>query len=211
MSIKHALLGLIAAEPMHGYRLKATFDHRVSALWGLTTAQIYQTLNALERGGLLASRGERVGSRPARRIYSLTGAGKRALDRWLDAVPSPWMAPFRADMLIRLLFLRETDVAMLCGVLDRQEQDVLHLRERVTRMPHGAPRDGTIDVVGLFLDGITHRIDADLTLLRRCRGELAKWSRVRKLAMPTPTLAPLGARRAATPAPPVRNRRVAAR
>ena len=53
MSIKYALLGLVGEEPMHGYRLKATFDRRVGGLWKLTTAQIYQTLNALERAGLV--------------------------------------------------------------------------------------------------------------------------------------------------------------
>jgi DNA-binding PadR family transcriptional regulator len=209
MSIKYAMLGLIGEQPMHGYRLKETFDRRVGSLWGLTTAQVYQTLNALERAGLLASHGERVGSRPARRVYSLTSTGRRALERWLDAAPTPWIRPFRADVLIRLLFLREADVTAVCGVLDRQEQEVLHSRDRVTRAAHRPPRDGTIDVVGVFLDGIAHHLDADLTLLRRCREELARWSRARRLAVPT--LAARRARRDATVAPTGRDRHAATR
>src|SRR4051812_19331478 len=113
MSIKHALLGLVAEEAMHGYRVKEVFDERVGALWGLTTAQIYQALNALERRGLLESRGERVGNRPERRIYAVTAAGTRELARWLDAEPSHWARPYRADALLRLLFVRRGDVAKL--------------------------------------------------------------------------------------------------
>ena len=90
MSIKHAVLGLLSEQPMHGYRLKEAFDERVGGLWGLTTGQIYQTLKALERAALLEGRGERVGARPARRIYSLTPQGTRALNAWLDETPAPW-------------------------------------------------------------------------------------------------------------------------
>ncbi len=209
MSIKHAILGLIAEEPMHGYRLKETFDRRISALWGLTTAQIYQTLRVLERAGLLTSRGERVGNRPARRIYSLTDAGKRALNKWLGAALSPWIRPVRADVLVRLMFMREPDIATLWGALDRQEQEVLHLRDRVASAPRRPRREAAIDLTALFLDGMAHHIDADLALLRRCREELAKWSRARKLEVPT--RASCVAQRGTEPAPSLRERRAAAR
>src|SRR6185436_15829255 len=106
MSIKHAVLGLIADEPMHGYRVKEAFDERMTPLWGVTTAQIYNTLGALERGGLVASRGERVGSRPTRRIYSVTDAGARELRRWLRARGSSRAHSFRGELPIRLMLLR---------------------------------------------------------------------------------------------------------
>lgn len=184
MSIKYALLGLVGEEPTHGYRLKATFDRRVGALWKLTTAQIYQTLNALERSGLVASHGERVGARPARRIYSLTRDGRHAFDRWRDAPPRPWVRPFRAEVLIRLLFLRESDVAAMRQLLDRQERDALGVRDRAARAARRSRRDPAIDVAGMFLDGVAHHIEADLVLVRRCRAELARWARARNLETP---------------------------
>jgi hypothetical protein len=42
------------------------------------------------------------------RTYSLTNAGKRGLNRWLDAAPSPWILPFVANVLIRSI-MREAD------------------------------------------------------------------------------------------------------
>ena len=101
MSIKHAMLGLLSEQPMHGYRLKEAFDERVGGLWGLTTGQIYQTLKALERAALLEGRGERVGARPARRIYSLTPQGTRALNAWLDETPAPWTRWTSQESVVR--------------------------------------------------------------------------------------------------------------
>ncbi len=175
MSIKYAVLGLLADQPMHGYRLKDAFDERVGGLWGLTTGQIYQTLKQLERAAFLEARGERIGNRPARRIYSLTPQGARALQAWLDQTPAPWSRPFRAELLIRLLFLRPGDLGRIGLALDREEQDALHLRARIARMARdGRPPKG-IDVLGLFLDAITHHLDADVTMLRRVRQALAEW------------------------------------
>jgi DNA-binding PadR family transcriptional regulator len=198
MSIKHAILGLLSEQPMHGYRLKDIFDERVSPMWGLTTAQIYQTLSALERAGLLQSRGERVGSRPERRIYELTDAGEHELLAWLQEPPSASMRPFRADLLLRLMFLREDDVARLRRTLDRQEHEALHLYTRVTQMPRSCTAaDGVdVDILGLFLDGMAHHLDADLKILRRCRDEIERWSKARNIAVPGPTAPPI------TDAPP---------
>lgn len=182
MSIKHAILGLLSEQPMHGYRLKDIFDERVSPMWGLTTAQIYQTLSSLERGGLLESRGERVGSRPERRTYCLTDAGQRELRAWLQETPSPSTRPFRADLLLRLMFLREEDVARLYRTLDQQEHEARHLYARVTQMPRSCTAaDGAdVDILGLFLDGMAHHLDADLKILRRCRDEIERWTKARQ-------------------------------
>ncbi|HEY2389455.1 MAG TPA: PadR family transcriptional regulator [Candidatus Binatia bacterium] len=177
MSIKYAVLGLLAEQPMHGYRLKDAFDERVGGLWGLTTGQIYQTLKQLERDGSLEARGERVGNRPARRIYSVTAQGTRALQAWLDETPAPWSRPFRAELLIRLLFLRPGDLSRVGRALDREEQDALHLKARIGHMTRDGRPPGGVDVLGLFLDGITHHLDADVTMLRRVREAVIAWGR----------------------------------
>jgi len=176
MSIKYALLGLMREEPMHGYRVKETFDRRVGTLWGLTRPQIYQTLNALERAGLLASHGERVGSRPARRIYTLTDGGRRAFERWLDAGSVCRARPFRADVLLRLLFVRERDGPSIDAALGSAEQRALQLVDRVARARDRAPRDGGIDICGMLREGAARQAEVDLELVRRCRAELARWS-----------------------------------
>ena len=175
MSIKYALLGLMRDEPMHGYRVKEAFDRRVGSLWGLTRPQIYQTLNALERVGLLTSHGERVGSRPARRIYTLTDLGRRAFERWLDSGSVCRPRPFRADLLLRLLFVRERDVAPIAAALERAEQRALQLVDRIAGVPNSAARDRAIDVGGMLRAGAARQAETDLDLVRSCR-QLARWS-----------------------------------
>jgi DNA-binding PadR family transcriptional regulator len=185
MSIRHAILGLLAEQPMHGYRLKEAFDRRLSPLWGLTTGQVYQSLQALERAGLVASRGERVGRRPARRVYSVTADGRRELDLWLRETPTVWVRPFREEILIRLMLLREPDAAPLWQSLARQEHEVTLLLARVTRMRdelHGA-RSG-VDLLATFLDGMTVHLEADIKSLQRFRAEIERWARRRKVALP---------------------------
>nr|MBP7964807.1 helix-turn-helix transcriptional regulator [Caldilineaceae bacterium] len=51
MSIKHALLALLADEPAHGYELKKRVDEQLGPLWSLREAQVYNNLRILEREG----------------------------------------------------------------------------------------------------------------------------------------------------------------
>ena len=56
MSVRNAILGLLAQQPRHGYELRAAFEAMVGgdAIWDVKPAQIYTTLarlqEALERG-----------------------------------------------------------------------------------------------------------------------------------------------------------------
>jgi PadR family transcriptional regulator AphA len=179
MSIRHAILGLLSEKPMHGYRLKEVFAQRVSSLWGLTTGQIYQSLAALEGAGFLESHGERMGRRPARHIYSVTERGRTELAAWLQKTPTAWIRPFRDDLLIRLMFLRPDDVDGLCGSLTQQEREAMLLLAKVTRLRDGAAvTSGTMNVRGMFLDGMTDNLEAHIKLLQGCREEVVRWARI---------------------------------
>lgn len=176
MSIRHAILGLLSEKPMHGYRLREAFAQRVSPLWGLTTGQIYQSLAALEGAGFLESHGERRGRRPARRIYAVTERGRTELAAWLHETPTAWMRPFRDDLLIRLMFLRPDDVDAICGSLTQQEREAVLRLAQVTRLREGATvAPGTMNVQGMFLDGMIDNLEAHIRVLQRCREEVVRW------------------------------------
>lgn len=85
MSVRHAILGLLAQKPRHGYELRAAFEAVVGgdANWDVKPAQVYTTLERLEEAGLVertSDLGE--GDEPARRVYALTGPGRAALAEW---------------------------------------------------------------------------------------------------------------------------------
>jgi len=85
MSVRHALLGLLAKKPRHGYELRVAFEAVVGGdeNWDVKPAQIYTTLERLEESGLVERHSDLgQGSEPARRIYALTEAGRAALHEW---------------------------------------------------------------------------------------------------------------------------------
>jgi PadR family transcriptional regulator, regulatory protein AphA len=80
MSLRYAILGLLARNPSTGYELTQTFDRSLRTSWHASHSQIYPELSKLERAGLV----EIVG-RGARRskTYGLTRSGHAELRRWL--------------------------------------------------------------------------------------------------------------------------------
>jgi len=53
--LKHALLGLLARQPRHGYELKNALEQALGGNWEINFGQIYTTLGRLERDGLVTS------------------------------------------------------------------------------------------------------------------------------------------------------------
>lgn len=45
MSIKFAILALLAEKPRHGYEIKNEFDRRTNHTWPLNIGQVYTTLD----------------------------------------------------------------------------------------------------------------------------------------------------------------------
>lgn len=91
MSLRHALLALLTAQPMSGYDLAKVFDRSVAYVWHAPYSQIYPELRRMEADGLVAvelvPRGQR-----AKRIYSISREGREELVRWIETpadIPMP--------------------------------------------------------------------------------------------------------------------------
>lgn len=80
MSLRHAILGLLARKPSTGYELTQMFDISLRTAWPASHSQIYPELARLESSGLVevVERGAR-GSK----TYALTSTGHDELRRWL--------------------------------------------------------------------------------------------------------------------------------
>jgi len=91
LSVRNAILGLLAQKPRHGYELYAAFSAVVGeATWDVKPAQIYTTLERLEESGLVETKSDLgEGREPDRRIYAITHDGRDALNDWFtDGVPT---------------------------------------------------------------------------------------------------------------------------
>ncbi|GCD36274.1 PadR family transcriptional regulator [Streptomyces chrestomyceticus JCM 4735] len=100
MSLRHAVLGLLAASPASGYDLMKTFDLSLAHVWPATQSQVYGELNKLTAADLIevASHGPR-----GRKEYAITKAGMAELHHWLTEVEP--VGPQRHDGLLRVFFL----------------------------------------------------------------------------------------------------------
>ncbi|MBW6469390.1 MAG: PadR family transcriptional regulator [Coriobacteriia bacterium] len=147
MSLAHAILGFLREQAMTGYELKTLcFDHDAQHFWTADQAQIYRTLEGLEKRGHVTSRVKRQRSRPDRKVYSITPAGVEELDRWA-ATPAP-LPPLRDPFLIQLRFAdRLSDEDLLHIVRERRsamQQRLDILRARAAEEAKGAGRDAIL-------------------------------------------------------------------
>jgi len=87
MSVRYALLGLIAQQPRHGYELHAAFTALVGGreTWDVKPAQIYTTLARLAEAGLVVEESVEKDGGPEKRIYAITPAGEAEMHAWLNS------------------------------------------------------------------------------------------------------------------------------
>jgi PadR family transcriptional regulator AphA len=143
MSLRHAVLGLVAEHPRSGYEIGQAFELFLSDIWFARTSQIYPELARLNADGLvrLVSKGPRGAKR-----YEITQAGLEEMWRWLHSEPSLPMV--RSEPLLRDLFLWMLPGAELEAAL-RRERAQLEQRLRA-------------------LDRLLGELDWETSAARRC-------------------------------------------
>ena len=72
------ILAILATGPAHGYAIISELKRRSGGAFSLPEGTVYPALHRLERAGLLASSWSESAGRK-RRVYRLTGQGKREL------------------------------------------------------------------------------------------------------------------------------------
>ena len=83
MSVRQSLLAILDQGPCYGYQLRAEFDRRTGSTWPLNVGQIYNTLDRLERDGLV----EKGDVDEQGHVYwQITDAGSSEVQQW-------WAAP----------------------------------------------------------------------------------------------------------------------
>ena len=117
MSLRHILLGLLD-EPASGYDLRREFGASLRHFWAAELSQIYPTLSALERDGLVVSRKVPSPKGPDRREYRRTDSGEEELEAWLQG--EALVGTERLTWLAQVFFLGELhDKAAAAGFLRR--------------------------------------------------------------------------------------------
>ena len=87
-----AVLSLLSEGPKHGYQLMKELGGRSGGIYQASAGSMYPTLQQLENEALI-----RVKQEGGRKIYSLTAAGRRELDRDPEAVRRIWERAARCE------------------------------------------------------------------------------------------------------------------
>ncbi|MBI4260315.1 MAG: PadR family transcriptional regulator [Actinobacteria bacterium] len=104
MSLRNAVLGLLAERPMSGYDLTRHFDESVAGAWSASHSQIYPELARLQEEGLIRKTAD--GPR-GRKVYSLTEEGLAEVRQWLVATEPDRNSRSEAYMRVFFLWLVE--------------------------------------------------------------------------------------------------------
>jgi DNA-binding PadR family transcriptional regulator len=161
------LLALLAKEPAHGYELKTQLEQVFGEAYPTPNiGQIYVTLQRLERDGLVRSQDVVQTTRPNKRVYELTDAGREALVSWVD---KPSQGPrVRDDFFMKLALSQLTGSSDRLGLINRQRRHYLNQMRSLSELAD----TGSRQIPRLLIEGAMLHLQADLDWLQRCQEEL---------------------------------------
>ncbi|AZZ42441.1 PadR family transcriptional regulator [Acidipropionibacterium jensenii] len=170
MSIRFAILAMLAERPRHGYELKSEFDRRTNSTWPLNVGQVYTTLDRLERDQLVLRGDEDAEGRVA---YSITGLGRERVRSWFTTPVAA--SPQRDELAIKIAFAATTPGLDVEAMIQIQRRETMHLLQDHRRARRGVDED---DLAGqLVLDSFVFAAEAQIRWLDNCESAVLRASR----------------------------------
>jgi DNA-binding PadR family transcriptional regulator len=188
MSVRNAILGLLADRPRHGYELRTAFEALAGgeALWSIKPAQVYTTLARLEEGGLVVQDGVEQDGGPEKRVYSLTPEGRVELADWLSSgAPAEHQ---RDEFFIKLMLSLVTGVVAPYRVIQAQRNKLYQELHDLTAHRNRANPRAELAQIFLLDKSIMH-LEADLRWLDLVEARLDD---IRRQPLPQPQPRPRG-------------------
>ncbi len=138
MSLRHALLGLLADHPGSGWDLLKQFETSLAFVWPATQSQLYTELGRMTDDELVEVTA--AGAR-GRKEYAITDAGRAELARWITDVEPDRNR--RNDALLRVFFLWAVDRTAARDYLEREADVYRRFHDRLTAVDEQTHWDET--------------------------------------------------------------------
>lgn len=163
MSVRQSLLAILDQGPCYGYQLRAEFDRRTGSTWPLNVGQIYNTLERLERDGLVA-KGEV--NEQGHVYYEITDPGRVEVRDWLDS-PVARSTGTRDELAIKLAVAATLPGVDVAAVIHNQRRASLAQLQELNRAKYaGADPDGPEELAwSLVVDSMIFSAEAEVRWL----------------------------------------------
>ncbi|MCX4747537.1 PadR family transcriptional regulator [Kitasatospora sp. NBC_01287] len=148
MALRHAVLAALLDGEYSGYQLAKAFDVGVANFWHALPQQLYAELAKLEGEGLVEGRQVVQETRPNKRLFHVTDAGRAELERFAEAASKPSF--IRDDLLVKV---HSADRIGTAPVIEQ-------LQERATAA------EGKIELLAAMLRQLRGDLDEDEYLRR---------------------------------------------
>lgn len=169
MSVRQSLLAILDQGPCYGYQLRHEFERRTGSTWPLNVGQIYNTLERLERDGLV-DRGEQ--DERGHVYWRITDGGRAEVAAWLSS-PVVRSQATRDELAVKLAVAATLPGADATRMIEVQraasQRSVDQLRlaraSRETDTPEGLARS-------LMVDSMIFAAEAELRWLAHAEERL---------------------------------------
>ncbi|MRR29344.1 PadR family transcriptional regulator [bacterium] len=186
MSVRHALLGLLAQKPRYGYELCAGFTALVGGKdnWDVKPPQIYTTLARMVESGLVTF--TNPDAQQSKGEYAITHKGHDELMDWFRTsdIEEPHQDPFYLKLMLSLE-LDEVDASRLIVIQRAALYQELH---RITEQRQTLDPKNQLAQM-LLMDKSAMHLEADLRWLDMIESRLDE---VQQQPAPKPALRPRG-------------------
>ncbi|SFR99476.1 DNA-binding transcriptional regulator, PadR family [Microbacterium sp. cf046] len=172
MTVRQSLLAILGQGPCYGYQLRAEFDRRTGSTWPLNVGQIYNTLDRLERDGLIA---KSETDAQGHVYYEITDAGSLEVAAWL-AAPVDRGTAARDELAIKLSVAATLPGVDVAEVIGTQRAVSLAHREALSEAAAAVHVDGPESLArALVVDAMLVHAEAELRWLDRTEDRLRRY------------------------------------
>ncbi|AWE42557.1 MULTISPECIES: PadR family transcriptional regulator [unclassified Actinobaculum] len=127
MSVRLALLSLLIEEPRGVYQLRQLFEERTT--WNINIGQVYQTMQRLERDGLV----EYADSEGRAELFRISDTGYEELQHWWDT-PTTVDRSERDDLVMKVALAVTIPGINVQRLIQQQRNATLSELRDVTRL-----------------------------------------------------------------------------
>ncbi len=184
MSVRQSLLAILDQGPCYGYQLRTEFDRRTGSTWPLNVGQIYNTLDRLERDGLVEktqlgadSSASITESASGQIYYHITDAGSTEVAGWLGSAVERTAAT-RDELAIKIAVAVTLPGVNASNVIRVQRTTTAAALKELTKTKEAGGDPASSEELArlLVVDSLIFQVEAEMRWLDHCQVQLSRAS-----------------------------------